>query len=142
MSRHLSQWAQFKCSCQKYGGGYVLHTAGREVGEVYSWGCLNCFQAYVVFFDLSGKYPKEIHVERFDCIADLPECLQFNYLWFDHEGEGPYAWDDDHRWDWGDDAAVRETRRGLDLVPLDGDLYARALGDDRPWLMDWSDDEV
>lgn len=139
MKHHLSQWTQFKCSCQKYGGGYVLHTWGREIGEVYSWACLNCFQAYVVFFDVSGEYPKAIHTEKFACIGDLPECLQFSYLWFDHEGEGPYAWDDDHKWDWGDDEAVRETRRGLDLVPLDGDLYDRALGDDRPWLMDWDE---
>jgi len=128
MSRALSQWIQFKCSCMAGlpGGGYVLHSYGREIGEVFSWGCLNCLQAHVAFFDVSGKYPKLIHTETFACIADLPECLQFNYLWFDHEGRGPFSWDDDIEWDWGQDQAVRETRRHLELVPLDGDLYGRA----------------
>jgi hypothetical protein len=107
------------------GGGYVLYSIGCEIGEVLSWACLNCLQAHVAFFDVSGKYPKQIHVETFACIADLPECLQFSYLWWDDEGNGPFAWYDDIRWEWGDHEAVIETRRGLDLVPLDGDLYGR-----------------
>lgn len=129
MKHRLSQWAQHKCACMPYGGGHVIHSVGRQIGEVLSWACLNCLQAYVTFFDVSGKYPKEIHVERFDCIADLPDCLQFEYLWFDHEGEGPYGWDDDHRWDHGDDRAVREVRRHECLPPLDGGLYDRWVPD-------------
>lgn len=142
--RYLSQWTQFKCSCRAGlpGGGYVLHSGGREVGEVYSWGCLNCLQAHVVFFDVTGKYPKAIHVETFACIADLPECLQFSYLWFDDEGRGPFGWDDDQEWTWEDDREVRETRRGLDLVPLDDDLWGRQRPTDVIYLIDDFDPDI
>jgi hypothetical protein len=133
----LSQWINYQCSCMGDRRGSVCHALGPTIGEVKSWACLNCLQAYIAIFDLSGKYPRQIHSERFDCIMDLPECLQFSFTWFDDEGRGPFAWDDDEEWSIEDDEKVAKLRHKLGLPELDSSLYERAADAIERTISEW-----
>lgn len=79
-------------------------------------------RAHVSFFEVQGDRLVQVHDETFACIADLPECLQFNWIEWDEDGT-PIYWDreltDKHEID------IIKRRRKLDLPELDDGFYER-----------------